>query len=350
MTVEVDAGRSLDIAGLAADWRDEGRRFAMATVAETWGSAPRPVGSHLIVDDTGHFEGSVSGGCVEGAVITEAEDVLSDGIPRLLSFGVADETAWRVGLSCGGKISVLVEPMNTPQGAGSVIARIAEARQRREPVALATNVKTGESTVQSGLAAPPSTGLGAALAERLANGVSGLVDLPEGRFMVTTYVPAPRLVLLGAVHIGQELARMAAAAGFEVVIVDPRSAFAATQRLPGVRLFSEWPDEALPKIGIDRHTAFAALTHDPKIDDPGIEAALQAGCFYVGALGSRKTHEKRLSRMTERGVDRASLAMIHAPIGLAIGARSPAEIAVAILAEIIQSKTSATQAKAEAAA
>lgn len=351
MRTGADVGNNLDIADIAADWRSQGRRFAMATVAETWGSAPRPVGSLLVVDDSGHFEGSVSGGCVEGAVLTEAEDVIRDGKPRFVSFGVADETAWRVGLSCGGRISVLIQAMSDVDGsAGSLVAAIAESRQRRELIALATNVETGASSLHDPTQTMPTGGLGLVLGERLASGVSGLAELASGRFMITVYPPAPRLILLGAVHISQELASMAKAAGFEVVVIDPRRAFADPKRLPGVQVLTAWPEEALPEIGIDRFTAFAALTHDPKIDDPGIEAALSADCFYIGALGSRKTHERRLARLTERGVEEAALASIHAPIGLAIGARTPAEIAVATLAEIIQAKANRRLAKVEAAA
>jgi len=188
------------------------------------------------------------------------------------------------------------------------------------------------------------------MAERLADGASGVAELASGRYMITTYLPAPRLVLLGAVHISQELAPMAAAAGFEVTVIDPRSAFAAPQRLPGVRVFAAWPDDVLPEIGIDPYTAFAALTHDPKIDDPGIEAALSAHCFYVGALGSRKTHARRLDRLRSRGIGDEALSVIHAPIGLEIGARTPAEIAIATLAEIIRAKASRSLQSSEAAA
>lgn len=351
MTPSADAGAKLDIADLAAQWHEEGREFALATVAETWGSAPRPVGSHLIVDDQGHFEGSVSGGCVEGEVLSEAEQVIADGKPRFLSFGVADETAWRVGLSCGGRISVLVQTAAPTVGtAGPLLADLTAARQRREPVVLATDIDSGRTEMLRSSDPVPQTELGSAMAERLESGVSGIAETAAGRAMINAYLPAPRLVILGAVHIGQALAPMAAAAGFEVSVIDPRTAFAAPERLPGVRVFAQWPEDALPEIGIDRYTAFAALTHDPKIDDPGIEAALAARCFYVGALGSSKTHQKRIARLAERGIDESLLALIKAPIGLAIGARTPAEIAVATLAEIIDAKTTFKAAQVEAAA
>ncbi len=335
MTVAPGISNKLDLLELAEAWRNEGRRFALATVAETWGSAPRPIGSHLIIDDEGNFEGSVSGGCVEGEVITEAERVIADGKPKLLSFGVADETAWRVGLSCGGRISVLVQTAaDAPGSAGPLLAAINAARRNRERVALLTDVETGRCEIvgDADIAAH------GAIAEQLGSGTSGLVELPSSRVMITSYAPPPRMILLGAVHIAQALAPMADAAGFEVVVIDPRSAFASSERLPGIRVFAGWPQDVLGEIGLDPFTAFAALTHDPKIDDPGIEAALAANCFYVGALGSRKTHGRRLERLRERGIDEDALARIRAPIGLAIGAHSPAEIAVAVLAEMIQAK------------
>jgi xanthine dehydrogenase accessory factor len=344
MTVAPGINNRLDLLELAEAWRNEGRRFALATVAETWGSAPRPVGSHLIVDTEGNFEGSVSGGCVEGEVISEAEQVIADGKPRLLSFGVADETAWRVGLSCGGRISVLVQTMgDVPGSAGPLLEPINTVRRQRERVALMTDVDTGQSEIVR----DADIGAQGAIAEQLGDGISGLAELPSGRVMVTSYAPPPRLVLLGAVHIAQALAPMADAAGFEVVVIDPRSAFAAPQRLPGIRVFAGWPQDVLAEIGLDPFTAFAALTHDPKIDDPGIEAALAADCFYVGALGSSKTHARRLERLRARGLDEEALARIRAPIGLAIGARSPAEIAVAVLAEMIQAKAAPKPAIAE---
>jgi len=339
------AGHQHDVLTITEAWQREGRALALATVAETWGSAPRPVGSHLIIDSDGNFEGSVSGGCVEGAVVVEAEEAIRDGKPRFLTFGVADETAWNVGLSCGGRISVLVQPLAETEGnAATLIAALNEARSGRRPVLLASDIETGRSQlVGDDDKADP------ALMDRLRQGSSGIVELGAAKLMATVYVPPPRLVLLGAVHISQALAPMAASAGFDVSVVDPRTAFATEERFRGVRFLPEWPQDALPKTGLDRFTAFAALTHDPKIDDPGLTAALEAQCFYVGALGSRKTHGKRLERLREAGVGKPALNRIHAPIGLAIGARSPAEIAVAVLAEIIEAKnTSGTLAEAAA--
>jgi xanthine dehydrogenase accessory factor len=172
------------------------------------------------------------------------------------------------------------------------------------------------------------------LAARVRAGKSGPLEADGKPHFVDVHLPAPRLVVIGAVHVSQSLAPMARLLGYSVVIVDPRTAFASPERFPDVEVIAEWPDVALAKVGLDSWTAFTALTHDPKIDDPGIVAALKAGCFYVGALGSKKTHAKRIERLTAAGASPDALATIHAPIGLPINASSPAEIAVSILAEI----------------
>jgi xanthine dehydrogenase accessory factor len=174
------------------------------------------------------------------------------------------------------------------------------------------------------------------LRERLRTGKSGMVDSPEGRVFLTVYVPAPQLVITGAVHISQALAPIGKLLGYDVTIVDPRTAFASIERFPDVKVIAEWPDTALPPLGIDRYTAFVALTHDPKIDDPALLHALSRDCFYIGALGSKKTHGRRVARLKDQGVSDADIGRIHAPIGLDIGAISPAEIAVAIMAQITE--------------
>jgi xanthine dehydrogenase accessory factor len=175
------------------------------------------------------------------------------------------------------------------------------------------------------------------LQSRLRSGKSGMEETPQGRVFLTVHVPPPRLVVTGAVHISQALAPVARLLGYDVTIVDPRTAFASPERFPDVKLIPQWPDEALPPLGVDRYTAFAALTHDPKIDDPALLHALSRDCFYIGALGSKKTHARRLERLKVQGVTEAALSRIHAPIGLAIGAVSPGEIAVAIMAQITAS-------------
>jgi xanthine dehydrogenase accessory factor len=206
-------------------------------------------------------------------------------------------------------------------------------RAARRAAIVVTDVATGaQRFVRGGDAA--SDPLRDILDAYLRSGKSGMAETPQGRVFLTVYVPPPRLVITGAVHISQALAPMARLTGYDVVIVDPRTAFASVERFPDVKVIAEWPDKALPPLNIDRYTAFAALTHDPKIDDPALIHALARDCFYIGALGSKKTHARRVARLKEQGLTDADIGRIHAPIGLSIGAVSPPEIAVSILAEI----------------
>jgi len=215
-----------------------------------------------------------------------------------------------------------------------LLALLNAERAARRAVALVTDLATGEQRAvrEAELAGDP---LEEALAERFRSGKSGLVEEGGRELFVTVQVPPARAIVIGAVHISQALAPLARIAGLDVAIVDPRTAFASPERFPDVSLLAEWPDEALGRLGLDRYTALVALTHDPKIDDPALEAALRSDAFYVGALGSRKTHARRVERLTAAGFDAAAIGRIRAPIGLDIGAVSPAEIAVSILAEIV---------------
>jgi len=310
-----------DILIQAERWRRSGAGVAIATVIETFGSAPRPLGAHLVVDESGRFVGSVSAGCVEGDVIAAALDVIADGGPRLLEFGVADETAWRAGLSCGGRIAVFVERLD--EGALELLAASNRLSAARRAHAIATPLDGGAAGLfdEQELAAH--------------GGSSRLVVEDGSRRFVDVRLPTPRLIVVGAVHVAQALAPMARIAGFEATVVDPRRAYASAERFPDAQLDIRWPDEALPGFGLDSATAVVVLTHDPKIDDPALKAALAADCFYVGALGSRATNARRVERLLTAGMPRETLARVHAPIGLDIGALSPADIAVSILAEIV---------------
>ena len=216
-----------------------------------------------------------------------------------------------------------------------ILATLNAEREARRAVILVTNVASGQSRLVKA-ADVPKDPLRAALAERLRTGKSGIVETPEGHAFFTVYVPAPQLVITGAVHISQALAPIGKMLGYDVTIVDPRTAFASPERFPDVKVVAEWPDQALPPLNVDRYTAFVALTHDPKIDDPALTHALSRDCFYIGALGSRKTHARRIERLRQQGLTDADLSRIHAPIGLDIGAVSPAEIAVAIMAQITE--------------
>jgi xanthine dehydrogenase accessory factor len=281
------------------------------------------VGSLLAISGTGEIAGSVSGGCVEGAVVAEALEALADGKPRLLTYGVSDETAFAVGLACGGTIRVLVDPV----GAGlpePMLADLVEARAAGRPVALRTHLERWERRLD-----PPDE----ATRARFRADRSG-VD--EDGWFTAIHNPPLRMIVVGAVHIAQPLVQMARLCGFDPVLVDPRDAFGAPARFPGERILNDWPDEALAGLAPDARTAVVTLTHDPKIDDPAIRAALASPAFYLGCLGSGRTHAKRLDRLRADGVGEADIARIHAPVGLDIGAKSPAEIAVSVMAEIVR--------------
>lgn len=220
-----------------------------------------------------------------------------------------------------------------------LLAALNGERAARRATVLATDLATGEARLirAAELATAPLNGsaLGEAAAAAIRKGRSGMVEVDGARLFLTVHVPPVKVVITGAVHISQALAPMVKQVGFDLTIVDPRTAFATPERFPDVRLLAQWPQDVLPELAIDAYTAFVALTHDPKIDDPGLEAALKAGCFYIGALGSRKTHAGRVARLTALGFSEAEIGRIHAPVGLDIGAISPAEIAVSVLAEII---------------
>lgn len=214
-----------------------------------------------------------------------------------------------------------------------ILATLNAERAARRAAIVVTQTESGEQRLVKGdeVGRDPLKGL---LLKRLASGKSGMEETPQGKVFLTVHVPPPRLVITGAVHISQALAPMARILDYDVTIVDPRTAFASSERFPDVKVIAEWPDTALPPLGVDRYTAFVALTHDPKIDDPALTHALSRDCFYIGALGSKKTHGRRVERLKAQGITDAQIARIHAPIGLAIGAVSPAEIAVAIMAQI----------------
>jgi len=321
-----------DILRKAQEWKEAGRDVALATVVETWGSAPRPVGSHLVIDSEGNFLGSVSGGCVEGDVITEALDMIAMGGQHLLEFGVADETAWRAGLSCGGRIKVYVQSIDADRA--DRLAAFNAERAMRRPCILVTNIASGKQRLVRAVDVD-SEPMADILKERLRLGKSGIVEWGGEELFLRVETPPVRLVVIGAVHVSQMLAPIVSLAGFDMIIIDPRNAFATPERFPGVQLIAEWPGVALASLHLDHYTAMVLLTHDPGIDDEGLTEALRADCFYIGALGSRKTHANRLERMRAKGFGDAVLKRIHAPIGLDIGAVSPAEIAVSIAGEII---------------
>lgn len=312
----------------ALAWHRQGRGAALATVIETWGSAPRQSGSQLAISGDGEMLGSVSGGCVEGAVVTEALDALADRKPRLLTFGVSDETAFAAGLACGGTIRILVEPVGEGDMAlpEPLLAALTEARAAPRAVALVTTPASWERRLLH-------PGEDPATDARFRSDRSGMEE--DGRF-IAIHNPPLRLIVIGAVHIAQPLLQIARTCGYAPTLIDPRAAFGSEARFPGETILDDWPDEALAALKPDARTAIVTLTHDPKLDDPAIRLALNSPAFYLGALGSKKTHAKRVERLAAAGFTPQQIAKIHAPVGLDIGARTPAEIAVAILAQITE--------------
>ena len=317
-----------DIPEIALDWHRAGRGAVLATVVETWGSAPRQAGSQLAIAGDGTFMGSVSGGCVEGAVVTEAVDALADGKPRMLTFGVSDDQAFAVGLACGGTIRVLVEPVGQVMPEAMLQGLVA-ARAQRRAAAYLVNPETWERRLFSG----PQDALSVAVDARMRADKSGMED--SGWF-IAIHNPPLRMVVVGAVHIAQALLPMARACGYDPTLIDPRGAFGAEARFPGELISDDWPDAAMTALKPDARTAVVTLTHDPKLDDPALLAALSSPAFYIGCLGSTRTHAKRLDRLRGAGVTEAQIARLKAPVGLDIGAKSPAEIAISIMAQITQ--------------
>ena len=344
----------IDLLPQIEEWTARGEKIAVATVVRVVGSAPRPVGARLIVSSAGRMAGSVSGGCVETAVYEEAMDVLAGGPPRLLHFGITEDMIWDVGLACGGTIHVLVQPLDP-----GLITALEEQVQRKEPVVLATVVSGKVGGEESGVGstaliaedgsllwpASPIPGTRSLLslsremlARRTARAAIHEIE-PGVEMFVEPFLPAPVLLIVGGVHVAIPLTRFAKELGFYVVVVDPRARFANRERFPRAdEVLVEWPDEAFAHLEVDRSTYVVLLTHDPKIDEPTLAAALKTGAAYIGAIGSRGTHAARFERMQKWGVTPEELMRVYAPIGLDLGGRKPGETALSIMAEVVAVK------------
>jgi xanthine dehydrogenase accessory factor len=321
---------SADVLATAQAWLARDGRVALATIVDTWGSAPVPIGGQMVIAADTTFEGSVSGGCVEGEVITEAVELLEGGgTPRSLAYGVEDETAWRVGLPCGGRIRVHVQVLETAADR-AFLDRAVAARATRAALVVSTDLTTGARHIHSA----DDLDLPTDVAERFRTGQSG--PSADGLCFLQALVPPPRILVIGGTHMAQALAAMVREVGYDLVLIDPRTAFASPARFPGARIVTDWPRDALPALGLDRFTAVATLSHVGHIDDEALILAARSPCFYVGALGSRRNHAKRTERLAAAGLTAEEIALIRYPIGLDIGAASPTEIAASILAEIIR--------------
>ena len=295
-------------------WLKEKRRIALATVISTWGSSPRPVGGQMAIDENGEIIGSVSGGCIEGAVISEGIDSIKDGKSRIKDYGISNDMAWEVGLACGGELKVLIQPLNLED---EIVYSIVDSIKKRKVVKLKINCSNGDRIIDNTINNQISH------FDKLNNEFIHIID------------PKPRLFIVGAVHIAQALVSLANVADYEIILIDPRDHFATKDRFPNCKIINEWPDEALSKFHLDSSSHLVTLTHDPKIDDLALIFCMKKNFGYIGSLGSKKTHNKRCERLIEKGFDEIELSKIHAPIGLDIKAKTPAEIATSILAEII---------------
>src|SRR5579864_1454435 len=309
-----------DVLAEVKAWMAASDPVALATVISTWGSAPRPAGSRMAISQSGKIAGSVSGGCLEGEVFEQAQEVLKGKPAQLFHYGVSDDLAFSVGLSCGGEVDILVEPLN------DVHRLLLEAIEAETPVVMETDVSTSPGAKNL---VRPADGEFRELLER---------ETPErrdGRF----YEPFPRphdLYIFGGSHVAIPLTRLATELGFRVTVVDARSKFADAARFPEARqVINAWPDDVLATLPMDSSTYIVILTHDPKFDDPTIKAALKGRPRYIGAIGSKKTHRDRVARLVESGVDAADIERVHAPIGLDLGAQTAEETALAILAQMI---------------
>ena len=323
-----------DVAKDVERWKAEGEDVALATVVRTWGSGPRGPGAKMALTNDARIAGSVSGGCVEAAVVEEGRDVLETGTPKLLRFGIADETAWSVGLTCGGSIEIFVEKLDD-----SFFRASLEALETRRALARATVIRGADVgrtvLVRDGESAEGE--IGAAAERALERGQSEVITAADGsEVFIDVELPPPSLVMVGGVHIAIALTAMAKTLGYRTNVIDPRGVFGNEERFPHADLLiPEWSDEGLEALGLDRSSAVATLTHDPKIDDPALMVALRSPAFFIGALGSKKTQEKRKKRLLDRGLTEAELSRLFAPVGLDIGSRSPEEIALSVLAQIV---------------
>jgi xanthine dehydrogenase accessory factor len=301
----------LEVLKTAAGWIAEGRRCQLVTVVKTWGSSPRPIGATLAICEDGQVVGSVSGGCIEDDLIEQVRQYgITRTIPDILSYGISADEAHRFGLPCGGTIELAIEPLSAASGVDELLARL----DRHELVARRLDLASGAVT--------------------LAQAAAGATQQVEGGVLCTVHGPRWRLFIIGAGQLSRFVAQVASAMDYHVTVCDPREEYSAGWQLPGVELVHVMPDDLVIDAKLDRRSAVLALTHDPKLDDLALMEALKSDAFYVGAIGSRLNNAKRRERLKLFDLDDAQLARLHGPVGLYIGSKTPAEIAISILAEM----------------
>lgn len=337
-------------------WYRQGTRFAVATVVRTWNSSPRPIGAAMAVCETGEVVGSVSGGCVEGAVYEVAQKVLQTGVPEQVTYGVSDGDALSAGLTCGGTMEIFVQPVDS--AAFPHLQALADAVAARQSVAVATVVAGGPGPDRLGLSLVITPELthgslgGARLDQAVSDDARGMLGLGRTGLLqlgndgerraqdlsvfVESYAPPPRMIVFGAIDFAAAMAGIGKFLGYHVTVCDARPIFATSRRFPEVdEVIVQWPHKYLQQVEVDERTVLCVLTHDPKFDVPLLTLALRTKAGFIGAMGSRRTHEDRLQRLREVGVSEQELSRLSSPIGLDLGARTPEETAVSIAAEII---------------
>ena len=336
-----------DIFPQISQWTAENKPFALATVIHTWGSAPRVVGSAMAITKDMDIAGSVSGGCVEGAVMEEAAKVLASGKPKKLAFGIADEDAWAVGLSCGGSLRVFLEPFVAfEEGEKEIWPAMKAAVEDNSGGVLLSHVNEEKcahiwiSPHGSETGSLAGQGLGELALSAYKTRKNQLIEHEGESYFAKVFPRRSHLIIVGAAHISADLISLAKPFGFEITVIDPRKIF--TEKLsfptPPDRIYAQWPQEVLPDFVLDEYTYAVLLTHDPKIDDPATHIFLKSPVAYIGALGSKRTQEKRRKRLLEAGFSEEDFARIHGPVGVPIHAKLPREVALSILAEIISVK------------
>lgn len=343
----------IDLLNQIVKFIKEGKKLAIATVIQTWGSGPRPVGSSMIISEDLEMAGSVSGGCVEGAILKSVPNILKTNIPMCVGFGVTDEEAWAVGLSCGGQIQVFIEPfLSSSEPEMWHILRGGLSENRGTVLLTKLNDEASEHLLvlpngeiieqgQGSSKAPRPLALTENALRAYTERKTQTVTLEDGTtWFAQVFPPKMKLVIVGAAHITVDLVHLAQYFGFETIVIDPRGIFAEKTQFPTPpdQLFVDWPAEVLPDMTLDAYTFAVLLTHDPKIDDQALHILLKSDVAYIGALGSKKTHEKRVKRLTNAGFSEAEISRVHAPIGMAISAKSAREIALSIVGELIKVK------------
>jgi xanthine dehydrogenase accessory factor len=344
-----------DILADVVRWQKDGTAVALATVVQTWGSSPRRAGAKMALAADGRIIGSVSGGCVENAVFEAGLESLKTDRPQLLHFGVADETAWEVGLACGGSIDVFVKPLNK-----NIFEEMRSVIENEEQAVAVTVIRGPDEILGREMLIHEDGHVIGTLDEwdqvtlkwaneTLTRGISRRIVLNEDvEVFLDAVLPSPTLIIVGGVHIAISLTALAKTLGYRTIVIDPRKAWGNKERFPYVdQIIQAWPDVAFEQVKVTRSTAIAMLTHDPKLDDPALKIALDSPAFYVGALGSKTTNAKRRERLLRDDMSESQLSRLHAPIGLDIGASTPEEIALSIMSEVVNVYRKQNQLSAE---